>query len=149
MLWSWYLSNDTQFFIAGAIVLIVGVRHFKFATVALSLFLVSSWVTTGEFYEVWKSTWEHFNDPVLSFEEGFMLSSGEKTVKSGAFVVKGRGSQTLCCGATEKKLKLTGIFINLRFTTNLAFDVLFQWVLNFFSSLYLCSTEKSTGTVIH
>jgi peptidoglycan/LPS O-acetylase OafA/YrhL len=47
LIWSWYLSNDTQFFIAGAIVLIVGVRHFKFATVALSLFLLSSWFTTG------------------------------------------------------------------------------------------------------
>lgn len=47
MLWSWYLSNDTQFYIIGAIILIIAVRHFKLATIIMAVFLVSSWITTA------------------------------------------------------------------------------------------------------
>ncbi|XP_054729042.1 O-acyltransferase like protein-like [Anastrepha obliqua] len=47
MLWSWYLANDTQFYIIGAIILIVGVRHFKLAAGTTLCFLVSSWITTA------------------------------------------------------------------------------------------------------
>ncbi|XP_055545537.1 nose resistant to fluoxetine protein 6 isoform X2 [Wyeomyia smithii] len=47
MLWSWYLSDDTQFYIIGAIILIIAVRHFKFAAGMLTIFMVSSWATTG------------------------------------------------------------------------------------------------------
>ncbi|XP_055389998.1 nose resistant to fluoxetine protein 6-like [Condylostylus longicornis] len=47
MLWSWYLANDTQFYIIGAIILIVAVRHLKIATITLALFLISSWITTA------------------------------------------------------------------------------------------------------
>ena len=47
MLWSWYLANDTQFYIIGAIILIIAVRHFRIAATILVSFLVSSWLTTG------------------------------------------------------------------------------------------------------
>lgn len=47
MLWSWYLANDTQFYIIGAIILIIAVRHFRIAATILISFLVSSWLTTG------------------------------------------------------------------------------------------------------
>lgn len=47
MLWSWYLANDTQFYIIGAIILIVAVRHFKFAAATLGIFMISAWLTTG------------------------------------------------------------------------------------------------------
>ncbi|XP_011213223.2 nose resistant to fluoxetine protein 6 [Bactrocera dorsalis] len=47
MLWSWYLANDTQFYIIGAIILIIGVRHFKLAAFTTLFFLVSSWITTA------------------------------------------------------------------------------------------------------
>lgn len=47
MLWSWYLANDTQFYIIGAIILIVAIRHFKFAAATLAIFMVSAWLTTG------------------------------------------------------------------------------------------------------
>jgi peptidoglycan/LPS O-acetylase OafA/YrhL len=49
MLWSWYLANDTQFYIIGAIILIVAIRHFNFAAATLGIFMVSAWVTTGLF----------------------------------------------------------------------------------------------------
>jgi hypothetical protein len=48
MLWSWYLANDTQFYIIGAIILIVAIRHFKFAAATLGIFMVSAWITTGK-----------------------------------------------------------------------------------------------------
>lgn len=47
MLWSWYLANDTQFYIIGAIILIVAIRHFRLAATTLATFMISAWVTTG------------------------------------------------------------------------------------------------------
>ncbi|KAJ8919034.1 hypothetical protein NQ315_016940 [Exocentrus adspersus] len=47
MLWSWYLSDDTQFYIIGAVLLILAARHFKSAAALLVIFMASSWMTTG------------------------------------------------------------------------------------------------------
>ncbi|CAG9765410.1 unnamed protein product [Ceutorhynchus assimilis] len=47
MLWSWYLSDDTQFFVIGAILLIIATSHFKSAAAVLVIFSASSWMTTG------------------------------------------------------------------------------------------------------
>lgn len=47
MLWSWYLADDTQFYIIGAIILIIAVRHFKMASSILVVFMLSSWATTA------------------------------------------------------------------------------------------------------
>ncbi|XP_060525313.1 nose resistant to fluoxetine protein 6 isoform X2 [Cylas formicarius] len=47
MLWSWYLSDDTQFYTVSAIMLIVATRHFKAAAWMLLVFMLSSWATTG------------------------------------------------------------------------------------------------------
>lgn len=47
MLWSWYLADDSQFYVIGAIILIIAVRHFKFAAGVLAIFMISSWATTA------------------------------------------------------------------------------------------------------
>uniref|UniRef100_A0A1B0D0Z7 Acyltransferase 3 domain-containing protein n=1 Tax=Phlebotomus papatasi TaxID=29031 RepID=A0A1B0D0Z7_PHLPP len=47
MLWSWYLANDTQFYIIGAVILIVAVRHLRIAAAVVSAIMVSSWAITG------------------------------------------------------------------------------------------------------
>ncbi|CAH1967120.1 unnamed protein product [Acanthoscelides obtectus] len=47
MLWSWYLSDDTQFYVIGAIMLILATSHFKSAAALLVTFMLSSWITTG------------------------------------------------------------------------------------------------------
>jgi hypothetical protein len=47
MIWSWYIANDTQLYIIGAIILIVSIRHFKFAAATLAIFMVAAWITTG------------------------------------------------------------------------------------------------------
>lgn len=47
MIWSWYLSNDTQFFILGIPLLLIGIRHKVIALSLALIYLFSSWVTTG------------------------------------------------------------------------------------------------------
>ncbi|XP_017775150.1 PREDICTED: uncharacterized protein LOC108561633 [Nicrophorus vespilloides] len=47
MLWSWYLSDDTQFYVVGAILLILATSHFKIAASLVIIFMTSSWATTG------------------------------------------------------------------------------------------------------
>ncbi|KAL6265109.1 hypothetical protein P5V15_005199 [Pogonomyrmex californicus] len=47
MLWSWYLADDTQFYIVGGVILILATNHFKIAACALVSLLISSWATTG------------------------------------------------------------------------------------------------------
>lgn len=47
MLWSWYLSDDTQFYVIGAVMLILATSHFKSAASVLLTFMFSSWITTG------------------------------------------------------------------------------------------------------
>ncbi|XP_059622224.1 nose resistant to fluoxetine protein 6 [Phlebotomus argentipes] len=47
MLWSWYLANDTQFYIIGAVILIVAVRHLRVAAAVVSVIMVCSWAITG------------------------------------------------------------------------------------------------------
>uniref|UniRef100_A0A2S2N858 Nose resistant to fluoxetine protein 6 n=1 Tax=Schizaphis graminum TaxID=13262 RepID=A0A2S2N858_SCHGA len=46
MLWSWYMSNDTQFYVLAVILLLVSARHFKGAVIGLVAFLIGSWVVT-------------------------------------------------------------------------------------------------------
>ncbi|KAK9498898.1 hypothetical protein O3M35_003448 [Rhynocoris fuscipes] len=47
MLWSWYLADDTQFYVLGAFLLILSIKHFKIAVSLMSVFLISSWGTTA------------------------------------------------------------------------------------------------------
>ncbi|XP_043276651.1 O-acyltransferase like protein-like isoform X2 [Venturia canescens] len=47
MLWSWYVADDTQFYVIGAVILIVATNHLKFAAFSVVTLLISSWLTTG------------------------------------------------------------------------------------------------------
>ncbi|KAK7866453.1 hypothetical protein R5R35_008974 [Gryllus longicercus] len=47
MLWSWYLADDTQFYVLGSILLILATSHFRFAVAITATFLASSWCTTA------------------------------------------------------------------------------------------------------
>ncbi|XP_050443463.1 nose resistant to fluoxetine protein 6-like [Adelges cooleyi] len=46
MLWSWYMSNDTQFYVLAIILLLFSAKHFKGAVIALLGFLIGSWIVT-------------------------------------------------------------------------------------------------------
>ncbi|XP_012279116.2 O-acyltransferase like protein [Orussus abietinus] len=45
--WSWYLANDTQFYIIGIIIMIIAASYLHFAMFAVCFLLVLSWITTG------------------------------------------------------------------------------------------------------
>ncbi|PSN50316.1 hypothetical protein C0J52_10110 [Blattella germanica] len=47
MLWSWYMANDTQFYVVGILLLLISVKFFRVVAAVWGLFLVSSWCTTG------------------------------------------------------------------------------------------------------
>lgn len=68
MLWSWYLSDDTQFYAVSAILLILATSHFKLSVSLTGLFFVSSLLTTG--YVSWTN--EHIpnsEDPFTQFDK--------------------------------------------------------------------------------
>ncbi|CAG5034852.1 unnamed protein product [Parnassius apollo] len=68
MLWSWYLSDDTQFYAVSAILLILATSHFKVSVILTGVFFLSSLVTTG--YVSWSS--EHVpsgEDPFTQFDK--------------------------------------------------------------------------------
>ncbi|XP_034234664.1 O-acyltransferase like protein isoform X2 [Thrips palmi] len=47
MLWSWYLADDTQFYVLGIILLILATSHIRLSAATLFTFMVSSWCTTA------------------------------------------------------------------------------------------------------
>ncbi|XP_043254227.1 nose resistant to fluoxetine protein 6-like [Colletes gigas] len=47
MVWSWYLANDTLFYIIGMIILIIGARYLPAAAFMTVFFLIVSWATTA------------------------------------------------------------------------------------------------------
>ncbi|XP_013167311.1 PREDICTED: uncharacterized protein LOC106117508 [Papilio xuthus] len=68
MLWSWYLSDDTQFYAVSAILLILATSHFKLSVGLTGVFFLSSLATTG--YVSWSS--EHVpstEDPFTQFDK--------------------------------------------------------------------------------
>lgn len=107
MLWSWYLANDTQFYIIGAIILIIAVRHFKVAATILVSFLVSSWLTTGLiaynnnhipnsddplalFDMIYDKPWTRIGPYMIGMSVGWILFKTDCKVKlSKAFVAVG------------------------------------------------------------
>jgi peptidoglycan/LPS O-acetylase OafA/YrhL len=48
MIWGWYVANDTQLFVLATAILIISVKHYRFAVAMFFTFFVSSWLTTGE-----------------------------------------------------------------------------------------------------
>ncbi|XP_003699901.1 nose resistant to fluoxetine protein 6 isoform X2 [Megachile rotundata] len=46
MLWSWYMANDTQFYVLGIFLLLLSIKYTKAIAAAVLLVIVSSWFTT-------------------------------------------------------------------------------------------------------
>lgn len=68
MLWSWYLSDDTQFYTVGAVILIIATSHFKSAAALLVIFGASSWMTTG-YIAYSNSHMPGMDDPLALFDK--------------------------------------------------------------------------------
>lgn len=46
MLWSWYMANDTQFYVLGILLLLLSIKYLKAIIVVILLLIASSWFTT-------------------------------------------------------------------------------------------------------
>ncbi|KAF3422389.1 hypothetical protein E2986_09844 [Frieseomelitta varia] len=65
MLWSWYMANDTQFYVLGILLLLLSIKYLKTVIVVIFLLIVSSWFTT---FSV-----AYANDYVARIQEPFAL----------------------------------------------------------------------------
>ncbi|XP_056631522.1 nose resistant to fluoxetine protein 6-like, partial [Diorhabda sublineata] len=68
MLWSWYMANDTQFYVVASILLLIAIRgpkHVKAAGTLIIILLGASWITTFIIATKW--------DYVARVEEPFAL----------------------------------------------------------------------------
>ncbi|VVC35960.1 Hypothetical protein CINCED_3A019863 [Cinara cedri] len=68
MLWSWYLADDTQFYILGVILLILSARYFKAAAATLVICTVASWFTTG-YIAYTNKHMPNIDDPLALFDK--------------------------------------------------------------------------------
>ncbi|CAH2068446.1 unnamed protein product, partial [Iphiclides podalirius] len=67
MVWSWYMANDTQFYVVGIILLLISVKHIKFAVISLFALLASSWATTI-YVSVWHQYKARIQEPFEMFD---------------------------------------------------------------------------------
>ncbi|XP_066586806.1 nose resistant to fluoxetine protein 6-like isoform X2 [Prorops nasuta] len=65
MLWSWYMANDTQFYVLGILLLLLSVRYLKFVVITVLMIIVSSWFTTFSI--------AYSNDYIARIQEPFAL----------------------------------------------------------------------------
>ncbi|KAG8225586.1 hypothetical protein J437_LFUL002105, partial [Ladona fulva] len=68
MLWSWYLSDDTQFYIIGLTLLTIASSHFNFAAFFTVTLLLSSWISTG-FMALEYGYTPRISEPLALFDE--------------------------------------------------------------------------------
>ncbi|XP_024945984.1 nose resistant to fluoxetine protein 6 isoform X2 [Cephus cinctus] len=65
MLWSWYMANDTQFYVLGIFLLLLSVKYLKLVVTTVGLIIISSWFTTF--------TVAYSNDYMARIQEPFAL----------------------------------------------------------------------------
>ncbi|KAK2584116.1 hypothetical protein KPH14_006557 [Odynerus spinipes] len=65
MLWSWYMANDTQFYVLGILLLLLSIKYKKMVISLVIFIIVSSWFTT---FSV-----AYANDYVARIQEPFAL----------------------------------------------------------------------------
>ncbi|XP_046402916.1 O-acyltransferase like protein-like [Ischnura elegans] len=68
MIWSWYLADDTQFFIIGLFIVMLGSSHFKWAAFVGGTVLLTSWLTTA-FIVLDYDYMPRISEPLALFDE--------------------------------------------------------------------------------
>lgn len=98
MLWSWYLADDTQFYIIGAVILIVATNHFKIASISLVTLMLTSWITTGYiahqndhmpnrddplalFDKIYDKPWTRLGPYLIGMSIGYLLFKTDSRIK--------------------------------------------------------------------
>ncbi|XP_039287756.1 nose resistant to fluoxetine protein 6 [Nilaparvata lugens] len=103
MLWSWYLADDTQFYVLGTILLIMAVKHFRAAASLMVVFLISSWCTTAYiafsnkhmpnvddplalFDKIYDKPWTRFGPYLVGMATGWFLFKIDCKIKMNRIV---------------------------------------------------------------
>ncbi|XP_034948317.1 O-acyltransferase like protein-like [Chelonus insularis] len=107
MIWSWYVADDTQFYVIGAVILVIATNHFKIAGLLVTALLISSWLTTGYialvnnhmpslddplalFDKIYDKPWTRLGPYLIGMSVGYLLFKTDCKIKmSKATVVVG------------------------------------------------------------
>ncbi|KAK9686442.1 Nose resistant-to-fluoxetine protein, N-terminal domain [Popillia japonica] len=106
MLWSWYIANDTQFYLLAIFILAFAVRnnYFKWAAAAVLIFLVTSWITTfviamqynyvarveepfALFDQLYDKPWMRIGPYLVGMATGYILFRFDGKIKLPSYVV--------------------------------------------------------------
>lgn len=108
MIWSWYVADDTQFYVVGAIILIIATNHFKIAAVSLTSLMVLSWVTTG-YIALVNNHMPNKDDPFALFDKIY----SKPWTRSGPYIIG------MCVGyylfKTDRKINMSKVSVELSF----------------------------------
>lgn len=133
MIWSWYVADDTQFYIVGAVILVLATSHFKVATFALTTLLLSSWLTTGYialannhmpssddplalFDKIYDKPWTRLGPYLIGMSMGYFLFKTDCKIKMSKVSRKGMAGRRntlfeplyFSCGAKSTRSWLFG-----------------------------------------
>lgn len=107
MLWSWYIANDTQFYLLAIFILAFAVRnnyYFKWAAAAVVTFLATSWITTfviameynyiarveepfALFDQLYDKPWLRIGPYLMGMTTGYILFRMDRKIKLQPYVV--------------------------------------------------------------
>ncbi|GJQ82042.1 hypothetical protein Trydic_g6918 [Trypoxylus dichotomus] len=107
MLWSWYIANDTQFYLLAIFILAFAVRnnyYFKWAAASVVVFLVISWITTfviamqynyvarveepfALFDQLYDKPWMRIGPYLVGMATGYMLFRINSKIKLPCYLI--------------------------------------------------------------
>ncbi|XP_033352837.1 nose resistant to fluoxetine protein 6-like isoform X1 [Bombus vosnesenskii] len=122
MIWSWYVADDTQFYIIGAVILVLATNHFKIATFAMTTLLLSSWITTGYialinnhmpssddplalFDKIYDKPWTRLGPYLIGMSVGYFLFKTDCKIKMS--------KTTICIGWLLSSASLSSLLYGL------------------------------------
>ncbi|CAH0559437.1 unnamed protein product [Brassicogethes aeneus] len=132
MLWSWYIANDTQFFVIASALLLIAVRgprHLKFAAISIAVLLVASWITTftiamkynfvarveepfALFDQLYDKPWMRIGPYLIGLVAGYFMFKVDCKVKmSPVAVILGWTLSLLCLGCLVYGLGREGLVV--------------------------------------
>ncbi|KAH1027461.1 hypothetical protein HUJ05_000964 [Dendroctonus ponderosae] len=132
MLWSWYMANDTQFFVVASILLLTGIRgnkQLKCVAASISILLLSSWLATfilaikhdfvakvqepfALFDELYDKPWMRIGPYLIGMIIGYVLFKlNGKLVFTPAVVILGWILSLMCLGSLVYGLGKHGLAV--------------------------------------
>ncbi|KAJ8919186.1 hypothetical protein NQ315_012174 [Exocentrus adspersus] len=132
MLWSWYIANDTQFYVITSILLLIAVRgskQVKFAAAAIGILMVSSWIISfiiamkweyvarveepfALFDELYDKPWLRIGPYLIGIIAGYMLFRVDcKISMSPIIVTVGWIASLACLASLVYGLGREGLFV--------------------------------------